>query len=135
MLMRSDGRKQTIKVPHCFGKQITRLLHMSSSRSSRDTFCGAEMQTFYEADFFPEVQSSSYCSCAVYLSYTRMAFFRCSGAGPSFFQLDYRLWGKCTISPALHCKNKLVVLTTQWLPWLQSSWREWLREVCFGIEV
>ena len=25
---------------------------------------------------------------------------------------------------ALHCKNKLVVLTTEWLPWLQTSWRD-----------
>ena len=24
----------------------------------------------------------------------------------------------------LHCKNKLVVLTTEWLPWLQTSWRD-----------
>ena len=23
-----------------------------------------------------------------------------------------------------HCKNKLVVLTTEWLPWLQTSWRD-----------
>ena len=23
----------------------------------------------------------------------------------------------------IHCKNKLVILTTEWLPWLQSSWR------------
>ena len=23
-----------------------------------------------------------------------------------------------------HCKNKLVILTTEWLPWLQSSWRD-----------
>ena len=26
--------------------------------------------------------------------------------------------------PDLHCKNKLVVLTTEWLPWLQTSWRD-----------
>ena len=24
----------------------------------------------------------------------------------------------------LHCKNKLVVLTTEWLPWLQTNWRD-----------
>ena len=24
----------------------------------------------------------------------------------------------------VHCKNKLVILTTEWLPWLQSSWRD-----------
>ena len=23
-----------------------------------------------------------------------------------------------------HCKNKLVVLTTEWLPWLQTNWRD-----------
>ena len=23
-----------------------------------------------------------------------------------------------------HCKNKLVVVTTEWLPWLQTSWRD-----------
>ena len=26
-----------------------------------------------------------------------------------------------TSSAELHCKNKLVVLTTEWLPWLQAS--------------
>ena len=24
----------------------------------------------------------------------------------------------------LHCKNKLVVLTAEWLPWLQTNWRD-----------
>ena len=24
----------------------------------------------------------------------------------------------------IHCKNKLVVLTTEWLPWLQTNWRD-----------
>ena len=24
----------------------------------------------------------------------------------------------------LHCKNKFLILTTEWLPWLQSSWRD-----------
>ena len=24
----------------------------------------------------------------------------------------------------MHCKNKLVVLTTEWLPWLQTNWRD-----------
>ena len=24
----------------------------------------------------------------------------------------------------LHCKNKLVVLTAEWLPWLQANWRD-----------
>ena len=24
----------------------------------------------------------------------------------------------------LHCKNKLVVLTKEWLPWLQTNWRD-----------
>ena len=24
----------------------------------------------------------------------------------------------------LHCKNKLVVSTTEWLPWLQTNWRD-----------
>ena len=23
-----------------------------------------------------------------------------------------------------HCKNKLVVLTIEWLPWLQTNWRD-----------
>ena len=23
-----------------------------------------------------------------------------------------------------HCKNKLVVSTTEWLPWLQTNWRD-----------
>ena len=44
-------------------------------------------------------------------------------------------------------QNKLVVLTTEWLPWLQTSWRDrragetdrlerqWLPEVFFGMEV
>ena len=27
-------------------------------------------------------------------------------------------------SRELHCKNKLVVLTTEWLPWLQTNWRD-----------
>ena len=31
-------------------------------------------------------------------------------------------WTICGWSQ-LHCKNKLVVLTIEWLPWLQSSWR------------
>ena len=30
----------------------------------------------------------------------------------------------------LHCKNKLVILTMEWLPQLQTNWREWLPEVC-----
>ena len=30
----------------------------------------------------------------------------------------------------LHCKNKLVILTMEWLLQLQTNWREWLREVC-----
>ena len=25
---------------------------------------------------------------------------------------------------ACHCKNKLVVVTTKWLPWWQTSWRD-----------
>jgi len=24
----------------------------------------------------------------------------------------------------LHCKNKLAFWTTQWLPWLQTDWRD-----------
>ena len=24
----------------------------------------------------------------------------------------------------VHCKNKLVILTTQWLTWLQTNWRD-----------
>ena len=24
----------------------------------------------------------------------------------------------------IYCKNKLVVLTTEWLPWLQTNWRD-----------
>ena len=24
----------------------------------------------------------------------------------------------------LHCEDKLVVLTTEWLPWLQTNWRD-----------
>ena len=24
----------------------------------------------------------------------------------------------------IHCENKLVVLTTEWLPWLQANWRD-----------
>ena len=27
------------------------------------------------------------------------------------------------VTVILHCKNKLVVLTTEWLPWLQTNWR------------
>ena len=33
-----------------------------------------------------------------------------------------------SISP-FHCENKLVVLTTEWLPWWQTSWRDNLWEV------
>ena len=35
-----------------------------------------------------------------------------------------------------NAKNKVVVSTTEWLPWLQTNWRDmqWLWEVCFGIE-
>ena len=28
------------------------------------------------------------------------------------------------VSLHIHCKNKLVVLTTEWLPWLQTNWRD-----------
>ena len=36
-----------------------------------------------------------------------------------------------------HYKNKLVVLTREWLPWLQSSWRDsgYERFALHGIEV
>ena len=31
----------------------------------------------------------------------------------------------CSLTPGCeHCKNKLVVLTTEWLPWLQTKWRD-----------
>ena len=39
-------------------------------------------------------------------------------------------WGMKTKKPrgltilAIYCKNKLVVLTTEWLPWLQKNWRD-----------
>jgi len=23
-----------------------------------------------------------------------------------------------------HCKNRLAILTTEWLPWLQTNWRQ-----------
>jgi len=26
--------------------------------------------------------------------------------------------------PLYHCKNKLVVSMTEWLPWLQTNWRD-----------
>ena len=35
---------------------------------------------------------------------------------------------------AVGCKNKLDVLTTEWLSWLQTNWRDSGYEVCFGIE-
>ena len=28
------------------------------------------------------------------------------------------------IVKSMYSKNKLVILTTEWLPWLQSSWRD-----------
>jgi len=34
----------------------------------------------------------------------------------------YILWH--AIPTYFHCKNKLVVLTTEWLLWLQTSWRD-----------
>ena len=27
-------------------------------------------------------------------------------------------------SVCIHCKNKLVVSTTEWLPWLQTNWKD-----------
>ena len=30
---------------------------------------------------------------------------------------------KVTSCLVMHCKNKLVVSTTEWLPWLQTNWR------------
>ena len=50
---------------------------------------------------FTHVKKAPYQQCSVYI---------CSIS-----------WRKPTI---YHCKNKLVVLTTEWLPWLQMSWRD-----------
>ena len=39
---------------------------------------------------------------------------------------DYHAYSK-------NCKNKLVVLTTEWLPWLLTRWRNIGDEKFFGI--
>ena len=44
-----------------------------------------------------------------------------------------RMWPKFQLSPH-GCKNKLVVLTTEWLPWLLSSWRWYMRYLLLVLE-
>ena len=46
--------------------------------------------------------------------------------------------GKCCDSgdgDPIYCKNKLVVLTTEWSPWLQTNWRDsGYERFAFGVE-
>ena len=46
--------------------------------------------------------------------------------------------GKCRDSgddDPIYCKNKLVVLTTEWSPWLQTNWRDsGYERFAFGVE-
>ena len=42
--------------------------------------------------------------------------------------------GDRMLDRVMHCKNKLVVLTTEWLPWLQTSGRDsGYDRFCLGI--
>ena len=48
---------------------------------------------------------------------------QCRGTLRNVFGIRTKAFSKST-SQFLHCKNKLVVLTTWWLPWLQTNWRD-----------